>query len=49
MYDLKVEPSVDRLRHYKEERAKAIQAQRYAKRRKEGLLQWSFGIGSFNG
>jgi hypothetical protein len=26
----------------KEERARAIQAQRYAKRRMEGLLQWSF-------
>lgn len=28
----------------KEERARAIQAQRYARRRKEGLLQWSFDV-----
>lgn len=28
----------------KEERARAIQAQRYAKRRMEGLLQWSFDL-----
>lgn len=28
----------------KEERARAIQAQRYAKRRMEGLLRWSFDL-----
>ena len=28
----------------KEERARAIQAQRYARRRKEGVLQWSFDV-----
>jgi hypothetical protein len=28
----------------KDERARAIQAQRYAKRRKEGLVKWSFNV-----
>lgn len=30
----------------REERARAIQAQRYAKRRKEGLVQWAFDLSS---
>jgi len=28
----------------KEERARALQAQRYAKRRQEGLVQWTFSL-----
>ena len=28
----------------KEERARALQAQRYAKRRQEGLVQWNFSL-----
>jgi hypothetical protein len=28
----------------KDERARAIQAQRYARRRKEGLVDWSFEV-----
>ncbi len=30
----------------KEERARAIQAQRYARRRLEGLMKWNFSIQS---
>ena len=29
----------------KEERARALQAQRYAKRRREGLVKWNFQLG----
>jgi hypothetical protein len=32
----------------KEERARAIQAQRYAKRRLEGLVKWEFSIGGID-
>jgi hypothetical protein len=30
----------------REERARAIQAQRYAKRREEGLVEWRFALGN---
>ena len=32
----------------KEERVRALQAQRYAKRRKEGLVKWNFSFGGID-